>query len=72
MPEKIVCYGYGWSTEEDVGAIYTSIRDLPEIIDVIIAEGEKPKLEFLSKDELLEDWDLIQAGRPANRIAPLE
>ena len=25
---------------------------------MIIAEGEKPKLEFLSKDELLEDWEL--------------
>lgn len=26
----------------------------------------------LHKDELLEDWEIIQAGRPAKKIAPLE
>ena len=26
----------------------------------------------LHKDELLEDWKLIQSGEPANKITPLE
>ena len=26
----------------------------------------------LHRDELVEDWDLIQAGHPAKKIAPLE
>ncbi|MCZ7626322.1 MAG: DUF4160 domain-containing protein [Candidatus Methylomirabilis sp.] len=26
----------------------------------------------LHQAELLEDWNLVQAGRPANKIAPLE
>ena len=26
----------------------------------------------LHKDELFENWDLIQTGRPAKKIAPLE
>ena len=45
-----------------------------------VVHGHFPKramrlvLEWLDlhQDELLADWDLIQAGRPANKIAPLE
>jgi hypothetical protein len=45
-----------------------------------VVSGEFPKralrlvLEWLDlhKEELLEDWYLVQAGRPANKIAPLE
>ena len=45
-----------------------------------VVHGDFPKralrlvLEWLDlhQQELLEAWDLIQAGRPANRIAPLE
>lgn len=45
-----------------------------------VVHGHFPKralrlvLEWLDlhQQELLEDWDLVQAGRPANKIAPLE
>jgi hypothetical protein len=45
-----------------------------------IVHGDFPKralrhvLEWLDlhKDELLEDWELIQSGEPANKITPLE
>lgn len=45
-----------------------------------IVHGDFPKralrhvLEWLDlhKDELLEDWNLVQAGEPANKITPLE
>jgi len=45
-----------------------------------IVHGDFPKralrlvLEWLDlhQDELLVDWDRIQKGRPANKIAPLE
>jgi hypothetical protein len=49
-------------------------------IDSGVVRGDFPKralrhvLEWLDlhQKELLEDWDLIQAGRPVNKIAPLE
>ena len=45
-----------------------------------VVHGNFPKralrlvLEWLDlhKDELLEDWTLIQSGQPAKKIAPLE
>ena len=45
-----------------------------------VVRGDFPKralrlvLEWLDlhEEELLEDWNLVQAGRPANKIAPLE
>ena len=45
-----------------------------------IVHGDFPKralrhvLEWLDlhQEELLAAWDLVQAGRPANKIAPLE
>jgi len=45
-----------------------------------IAHGDFPKraprlvLEWLDlhRDELLADWELVQSGRPARKIAPLE
>ncbi|MBN1942777.1 MAG: DUF4160 domain-containing protein [Phycisphaerae bacterium] len=45
-----------------------------------VVHGDFPKralrlvLEWLDlhKNELLKDWELIQTGRPANKIAPLE
>ena len=45
-----------------------------------IVHGDFPKralrhvLEWLElhKDELLDDWSLIQSGEPANKITPLE
>jgi hypothetical protein len=45
-----------------------------------VVSGDFPKralrlvLEWLDlhQEELLVDWDLVQAGRPANKIAPLE
>ena len=45
-----------------------------------VVRGDFPRralqlvLEWLElhKEELLEDWNLVQAGRPAKKIAPLE
>ena len=45
-----------------------------------IMHGDFPKralrlvLEWLDlhQDELLEEWNLVRSGRPANKIAPLE
>ncbi len=49
-------------------------------IETGVVHGDFPKralrlaLEWmeLHKDELLEDWRLVQAGRPPNKIEPLE
>jgi len=57
MPERIVCYGYGWSYEEDAGAIYNDIDDMLEVIEDIAIEGGEPELEFISQEELLRRWD---------------
>ena len=45
-----------------------------------VVHGDFPKralrlvLEWLDlhQQELLDDWELVQAGQPANRIEPLE
>lgn len=49
-------------------------------IETGIVHGDFPKralrhvLEWydLHKDELIEDWNLVQAGKPAKKIMPLE
>jgi len=49
-------------------------------IETSVVHGDFPKralklvLEWveLHKNELMEDWRLAQAGRPPNKIAPLE
>ena len=60
-------------------AIYGEYQITVEILNGIV-HGDFPKralrhvLEWLDlhKDELLEDWSLIQSGEPANKITPLE
>jgi hypothetical protein len=60
-------------------AVYAEYQITVDIHSGVV-HGDFPKralrlvLEFLDlrKDELLEDWDLIQAGRPAKKITPLE
>jgi len=60
-------------------AVYAEYQITVDIQSGVVY-GEFPKralrlvLEWLDlhKDELLEDWVLIQAGHPAKKIAPLE
>jgi hypothetical protein len=60
-------------------AVYGEYQVTVEIRTGVV-RGEFPKralrlvLEWLDlhADELLEAWDLIQAGRPAKKIPPLE
>ncbi|MCE5230377.1 DUF4160 domain-containing protein [bacterium] len=60
-------------------AVYGEYQITVEIESGVV-HGDFPKramrlvLEWLDlhKDELIENWDLIQSGRPAKRIAPLE
>ena len=60
-------------------AVYGEYQVTTEIQSGVV-HGDFPKralrhvLEWLDlhQEELLADWDLIQAGRPANKIAPLE
>lgn len=60
-------------------AVYGEYQIMVDIQTGVI-HGDFPKralrlvLEWLGlhKDELMNDWDLIQAGRSAKRIAPLE
>nr|VFJ45190.1 MAG: protein of unknown function (DUF4160) [Candidatus Kentron sp. FM]VFJ46523.1 MAG: protein of unknown function (DUF4160) [Candidatus Kentron sp. FM]VFK06367.1 MAG: protein of unknown function (DUF4160) [Candidatus Kentron sp. FM] len=60
-------------------AVYGEHQIIVEIESGVI-QGDFPKkatrlvLEWLHlhADELLDNWNLIQAGRPANKIAPLE
>ena len=60
-------------------AVYGEYQITVEIRNGVVS-GDFPKralrlvLEWLDlhEAELLEDWDLVQAGRPANKIPPLE
>ena len=60
-------------------AVYGEFHITVEIQSGIV-HGDFPKralrhvLEWLDlhKDELLEDWNLIQSGQPASKIPPLE
>ena len=60
-------------------AVYAEYQITVDIRSGVV-HGDFPKralrlvLEWLDlhTDELLEDWDLIQAGHPAKKIAPLE
>jgi hypothetical protein len=60
-------------------AVYGEYQITVEIRSGVVS-GDFPKralrlvLEWLDlhEAELLEDWDLVQAGRPANKIPPLE
>ena len=60
-------------------AVYGEYQITVEIESGVV-HGDFPKralrlvLEWLDlhKDELLDAWDLIRAGRPARKIAPLE
>ena len=60
-------------------AVYGEYR-ITVNIESGLVHGEFPKralrlvLDWLDlhKYELLDDWELVQAGRPANKIAPLE
>ncbi len=58
----------------------TRVIDFTVGIQSGVVSGDFPKralrlvLEWLDlhQEELFEDWNLVQAGRPANKIAPLE
>ncbi len=60
-------------------AVYGEYQITVEIQSGVV-HGDFPKralrhvLEWLDlhRQELFEDWDLIQSGRPANKIDPLE
>ena len=60
-------------------AVYGEYQVTVEILTGIV-HGDFPKralrhvLEWLDlhQKELLEDWDLVQAGKQPNKIAPLE
>ncbi len=60
-------------------AVYGDYQITVEIRSEVV-HGDFPKralrlvLEWLDlhQQELLDDWELVQAGQPANKIAPLE
>ncbi len=60
-------------------AVYAEYQITVDIESGLV-QGEFPRraqrlvLEWLDlhRDELMEDWRLVQSGRPAKRIAPLE
>jgi hypothetical protein len=60
--------------------VYGDYQITVDIQSGVVVHGDFPKralrlvLEWLDlhKEELLEDWHLVQAKLPANKIAPLE
>ncbi len=66
IADHFLSLGDGFAEEHLSGRLVCFLGiDQPQTVESVGVVG-------LSEDELLEDWDLIQAGRPAKKIAPLE